>query len=114
MPFGGECLGEALAPSDLVVNCTSVGMRHSPTEGQSPLEAELIPKQALVFDLVYNPGETPLLKDAKRAGARTLGGLTMLVYQGAASFELWTGREAPLDIMFQAARRAVLEKDQLC
>ena len=45
--------------------------------------------------------------DAKKAGARTLGGLAMLVYQGALSFELWTGREAPVDIMFEAAKEAL-------
>jgi len=56
---------------------------------------------------VYNPSETPLLKAAKAAGASTMGGLHMLVYQGAASFELWTGREAPLDIMLSAATRAL-------
>ena len=107
LPFVSERLEEALAHCDLLVNCTSIGMRYSPTEGQSPLEAELIPEEALVYDLVYNPVETPLLKDAKAAGARTLGGLAMLVYQGAASFELWTGGEAPLDIMFEAAREAI-------
>ena len=100
-------LVEALSGCDLLVNCTPVGMKHSATEGQSPLEARLIPIRALVYDLVYNPIETPLLADAKRAGALTLGGLPMLVYQGAASFELWTGYEAPLDVMFRAARRAL-------
>lgn len=99
---------EALPPCDLVVNCTPVGMKHSSTEGQSPLDAELIPKGALVYDVVYNPIETPLLRDAKGAGARTLGGLAMLVYQGAMAFELWTGRAAPVDIMFEAAK-GVLE-----
>ena len=57
--------------------------------------------------MVYNPIETPLLRDAKAAGARTLGGLGMLVYQGAKAFELWTGKEAPVDIMFEAARGAL-------
>jgi len=107
VPWGGERLGEALATCDLVVNCTSVGMKHSATEGQSPLSAELIPKQALIYDVVYNPIETPLLTDAKKVGARTLSGLRMLVYQGAAAFELWTGIEAPVDIMFKEARRGL-------
>jgi len=57
--------------------------------------------------VVYNPMETPLLSTAKKAGARTLGGLPMLVYQGAASFELWTGKSAPIDIMMRAAKRAL-------
>jgi shikimate dehydrogenase len=98
---------DALPPCDLLVNCTPIGMKHSATEGQSPLEAGLIPKGALVYDVVYNPIETPLLADAKKAGARTLGGLAMLVYQGAMAFELWTGREAPIDIMFEAAKGAL-------
>ena len=102
-----EHFAEALPPCDLVVNCTPVGMKHSATEGQSPLSAALIPREALIYDVVYNPIETPLLRGAKRVGARTLGGLAMLVYQGAAAFELWTGREAPVDIMFEAAKRAL-------
>ncbi len=99
--------GEALSGCDLVVNCTPVGMKHSDAEGKSPLEAGLIPKGALVYDVVYNPIETPLLAAAKRARARTLSGLAMLVYQGAMAFELWTGREAPFDIMFEAAKGAL-------
>lgn len=99
--------GEALSGCDLLVNCTPVGMKHSATEGQSPVEAASIPKEALVYDVVYNPVETQLFSDAKKAGARTLGGLAMLVYQGALAFELWTGREAPVDIMFEAAKRAL-------
>jgi shikimate 5-dehydrogenase len=56
---------------------------------------------------VYNPIETPLLREAKKARARTLGGLAMLIYQGAASFELWTSRTAPLDIMFKQAEESL-------
>jgi shikimate dehydrogenase len=97
----------ALIECDLLVNCTSVGMKDSSAEGKSPLGMGLIPKRALVYDVVYNPLETPLLSAAKKAGARTLGGLPMLVYQGAASFELWTGESAPVDIMMRAAKRAL-------
>jgi shikimate dehydrogenase len=61
----------------------------------------------LVYDLVYVPAETPLMKAAKAAGARVLGGLPMLIYQGAASLKLWTGREAPIDIMLKAAGEAL-------
>jgi shikimate dehydrogenase len=98
----------ALQDCDLLVNCTSIGMRFSAAEAESPLNASLIPKDALVNDLVYNPEETPFLKEAKKAGAETLGGLSMLVRQGAASFELWTGKKAPVDIMMQSAREALL------
>lgn len=91
----------------LIINCTAIGMKYSASEGQSPLTPYLIPKGALVYDLVYNPSQTPLLKEAQAVGTRTIGGMPMLVYQGAASFKLWTGREAPLDIMFDAAKRAL-------
>ena len=56
-------------------------------------------KDLFVFDVIYNPEETLFLKKAKAAGCRTLNGLNMLLYQGAASFELWTGKEMPVDII---------------
>jgi len=89
---------------DLIVHCTTIGMKHSSQEGQSPLSLEVIPRSVLVYDLVYNPWLTPLLELAQKAGANILGGLPMLVYQGAASFKLWTGRETPVDIMFDKAK----------
>ena len=95
---------ETLGNYDLIVHCTTIGMKHSSQEGQSPLSLEVIPRSVLVYDLVYNPWLTPLLGLAQKAGANILGGLPMLVFQGAASFKLWTGREAPVDIMFDKAR----------
>jgi shikimate dehydrogenase len=89
---------------DLIVHCTTIGMKHSPQEGLSPLSLEVIPKGVLVYDLVYNPWPTPLLRLAQEAGANVLGGLPMLVYQGAASFELWIDKKAPVDIMFNRAK----------
>ena len=62
---------------------------------------------ALVYDLVYNPPETPLLSAAKKAGAPVMGGLSMLVYQGAAGFFLWTGIHPSIDVMHLAAYRAL-------
>jgi len=99
---------ETLDNCDLIVHCTTIGMKHSSQEGQSPLSLEVIPKGILVCDVVYNPWPTPLLKLAQKAGAHILGGLPMLVYQGAASFELWTGRRAPIDIMFSKAKEAFM------
>ncbi|UCG83664.1 MAG: shikimate dehydrogenase [Dehalococcoidia bacterium] len=98
---------DAVSGCDLLVNCTPIGMKHSTTEGRSPIEADLIPKGALVYDLVYNPLETVLMKAARESGAHALHGLSMLVYQGAAAFELWTEREAPIDIMMDAARKSL-------
>lgn len=92
---------------DLIVHCTTIGMKDGPQEGQSPLKLETIPRDVLVYDVVYNPRTTPLLELAGKAGANILGGLSMLVYQGAASFKLWIDREAPVDIMFARAREAL-------
>jgi len=107
--FQWENLSSAstLTNCDLIVHCTTIGMKDSPQEGQSPLSLEVISKNVLVYDVVYNPGTTPLLRLAQKAGANILGGLPMLVYQGAASFKLWTGREAPVDIMFNKAKEAL-------
>ena len=91
----------------LIVNCTSMGMVHGPDENGSPLSAANIPSTVLVNDLVYNPLETPLLREAARAGALTLGGIQMLVYQGAASFAMWTGQDAPVGVMLEAATAAM-------
>jgi shikimate dehydrogenase len=96
-------LDARLANCDLLVNTTSVGMR----PGERLLRPEQVPAQALVVDIVYRPAETTLLADAARRGARTQNGLPMLVYQAAIAFERWTGREAPLDVMFAAARQAL-------
>ena len=71
------------------------------------MSLEVIPRSVLVYDLVYNPWLTPLLELAQKAGANILGGLPMLVYQGAASFKLWTGREAPVDIMLDKAKEVL-------
>jgi shikimate dehydrogenase len=95
---------ETFVDCDLIVHCTTMGMKGSLQEGLSPLNLEVIPRSVLVYDLVYNPWPTPLLKLAQEAGANILGGLSMLVYQGAASFKLWTDKEAPLDIMFSKAK----------
>ncbi|MBU2008685.1 MAG: shikimate dehydrogenase [Chloroflexi bacterium] len=94
-----------LPPCQLIVQATPLGTTGE--NPQSPLPAQLIPRGVLAYDLVYNPPETPFLKEAKKAGARALGGLAMLVYQGAASFGLWTGREAPVDVMFHTAEKAL-------
>jgi shikimate dehydrogenase len=98
---------QALMECDLLVNCTSVGMKDSEAENQLPIDIRLIPTRALVYDVVYNPVETPLLAAARQAGARTMGGLSMLVYQGAEAFELWTGKPAPVDIMMAAAKKTL-------
>ena len=104
LPWRDSTFNETLHNCDLLVNCTTIGMKYSPQEGQSPLSIELIPRGSLVYDLVYNPSLTPLLQLAQKAGADILAGLAMLVYQGALSFELWIGNKAPVDIMLARAR----------
>jgi shikimate dehydrogenase len=103
----GPPFKKAVQECDLLVNCSPMGMRHTINEDKSPVPAKLIPSGALVYDVVYNPLETVLMQEATARRARTLGGLAMLVYQGAMAFELWTGKEAPIDIMFEAAKRAL-------
>ncbi|MFQ5834008.1 MAG: shikimate dehydrogenase [Candidatus Thorarchaeota archaeon] len=93
-----------LQESDLLVNCTPVGMRDHSING-TPLRGSLLRKELVVMDLVYNPLRTRFLKEAEEAGCKTIDGSGMLVHQGAASLELWTGREPPIEIM----RGAVLE-----
>ncbi len=107
LALDSEELAAAAAGAELIVNCTSVGMAHGPDQEGTPLPGRAIPSTALVNDLVYNPPETPLLRQAAQAGASVLGGIHMLVYQGAASFEMWTGREAPVAKMLEAATRAM-------
>jgi shikimate dehydrogenase len=93
-------------PVDLVLNATSAGLR----EGD-PLPFDLsrfsLERAASVYDMIYRPAETPLLKRAKAAGCRAANGLGMLLYQGAKALELWTGQKAPLQIMRSALERNV-------
>jgi shikimate dehydrogenase len=90
-----------LQDSDVLINATSVGMK--PKAEESPVASKLLRPNLSVMDIVYNPIETKLAKDAKAAGAKVVSGVEMLIYQGAASFEIWTGKSAPVDVMRQAA-----------
>jgi shikimate dehydrogenase len=90
---------------DLLVNTTPVGTW--PVTDRAPLDRELVEGGA-VYDLIYNPEETTLLSWAAAAGAETIGGLEMLVGQAALQFQWWTGREAPVEMMTEAARRFLI------
>jgi 3-dehydroquinate dehydratase/shikimate dehydrogenase len=89
---------------DVLINATPVGT--APNTSDSPLPDGPFSGE-LVYDLVYNPAETRLLRDARAAGCRTLGGLDMLITQAARQFEWWTGERAPVDVMRDAAIRAL-------
>jgi shikimate dehydrogenase len=102
--FGAEAVQD-LPPADLLVNCTSVGLADpSSTFKDLPLRADALGEYACVVDLVYRAGGTGLLREAQRTGSRAIDGIEILVHQGALSFERWTGRAAPLQVMRQAAR----------
>ncbi len=98
-----DSVTQACAVADLIVNCTSVGMTGGPAAGQSPLRKSDIKPGVWVYDLVYRPLDTPLLRTALEAGAKPIAGLEMLIYQAVECLQLWTGREAPVDIMRRAA-----------
>ena len=91
---------------DLLVNATSLGWKPGDA---APLDEEQFPiKQAgAVYDMVYRPAETLLLKHAKAAGCRTANGIGMLVHQGAKAFEIWTGQPAPVAVMRRAAEGSI-------
>ena len=107
--LNGPSFFNAVDSASLIVNSTSVGMKHTSGEDSNLLEGICVKTNVLVNDMVYNPLETPMLIHAAETGARILTGLPMLVLQGAASFNLWTGREAPVDVMFLAAQEALAD-----
>jgi shikimate dehydrogenase len=102
-PVALEAVDGEVGGADLVVNATPLGMAG---EGP-PLDAARLRPGQVVVDLVYHPVETPLLAAARATGARTSNGLGMLVHQAARAFSLWTGAEAPLATMRQAAEAAI-------
>ncbi|MYD64548.1 MAG: hypothetical protein F4X26_00895 [Chloroflexi bacterium] len=101
----------AMERARLVIHSTTLGMRHGPDESATPVPAELFAAGQAALDLVYIPERTPFLRAAEAAGAQPIGGLGMLVYQGAESFRMWTSLEPPTEVMFAAARAALAGRD---
>jgi shikimate dehydrogenase len=100
--LGGRAV-DVPEPADLVVNCTAIGLRSGDAPFKAlPLEADSLGAGSLVVDLVYRDGGTQLLEAARARGADVVGGLEILVAQGAASFERWTGKTAPRQAMREA------------
>jgi shikimate dehydrogenase len=101
---GSDELSDTVAAADLVVNATSVGMAD---DGALPVDPGAVAVGAVVVDLIYHPPETAWLAALRGRGIEAHNGLSMLVFQAAHAFRLWTGSEAPVAVM-DAAARAVL------
>ncbi len=110
IPLNRERLKKVLKDADVLINSTSVGMH--PATDQTLVTSDMMHRGLVVNDIVYKPLETRLLREARRAGAKTIDGLGMLVHQGALSFEIWTGRRAPIKVMDAAARRELRGKNR--
>lgn len=95
--------------ADLIVNATSAGM-HPNIDATPWIAGVPFPQGATLYDMVYTPARTRLMQQAEAAGGRAIGGLGMLVRQGAVAFKLWTGVEPPIDVMLRAAQKALDEK----
>jgi len=107
-PLDNDNLKHALDMADILINATSVGM--NPDFNNSPVPVEMLRSSLAVFDAVYTPMDTRLLREAKQTGAVTISGIEMLIWQGALAFELWTGAQAPLAVMRDTAMRLLNEK----
>jgi len=98
-PWTDAALARALDVSDLVVNCSALGMK---PDDASPIPAALLASRHLLYDTIYTAARTPLMRAADAVGARSANGLAMLLHQGALAFEHWFQRPAPLEVMRSA------------
>lgn len=96
-PVGREMLSEVGGSVDIVVNATTVGL--DPAVKEVPFPVDIVCSRQAVIDLVYGPAVTSFVRHAQAQGAATIDGLEMLLMQAASSYRLWTGRDAPLDVM---------------
>jgi 3-dehydroquinate dehydratase/shikimate dehydrogenase len=105
--FGGKCVEWAARhmPADIIVNCTPIGMH--PNVDESPFNKSHLKPNMIVFDTVYNPESTLLLKEAKSHGCRTVTGVEMFIKQAAIQFWLFTGHEAPEPLMRDTLKRVI-------
>jgi len=98
--FGDSDVTASLPQTDLVVNATPVGLK--PDDLTLLIDVNTLPTSAVVMDMIFNPPSTPLLRSAKAHGCQIMNGLSMLLYQGALAFELWTSCPAPIQVMQRA------------
>jgi len=102
--LSAEIVKDELEDADILINATSVGMH--PHVNRSLVDPSWLRPDLCVMDIVYNPTETKLVKDARLMGAKVVSGIEMLVFQGVASFEIWTDHQAPVKVM----KEVVLKK----
>ena len=105
-------ISEVAAEADLVVNATPIGMSDAGTTTKFPIEPNLFSKGQLAVDLIYHPLSTPWMEALKNRKVEVHGGLSMLIFQAAKSFKLWTGQEAPVDAMRKAALYEIKKNTQ--
>lgn len=99
----GEELKKELEDADILINTTPIGM-YPNVDQKSVVKAEMMCEDLICNDIVYNPLKTGLLKEAEKAGAKTISGIKMLIYQGIESFKIWTGVYPPLEIFENAIK----------
>jgi shikimate dehydrogenase len=102
--FTPEAVRKELRDSDILVNTTSVGLKRS---DPPPIPIDCLHPGLFVYDLIYNPPETPLLRNARVIGAPSMNGLGMLLHQGVLGFGIWTGKKAPVSVMKKALIEAM-------
>jgi shikimate dehydrogenase len=105
--LSADAFAEEALLADCLINATPMGLR---PEDPLPVPQDVIGKRHLVCDLVYNPKNTKLLQKARSRGAKTLGGIGMLLYQGVIAFEIWTGKKAPVETMRKALAVQMAER----
>lgn len=103
---GMEDLKNLARNTDILINSTAIGM--FPGVSETLVTSDMMRTDLVVFDIVYNPINTRLLQEAKIAGAKTIDGVMMLVYQGAEAFKIWTGKTPPVDIMEKTVREKLI------
>lgn len=96
--------GSRIKDSNVLVNASTCGMKK---DDPLPIEPKILPEGIALYDIIYNPSPTRLIKAARAKGIHAVNGLGMLLYQGASAFEIWTGKRAPIDAMRRALLRAL-------
>lgn len=101
-----NAIGNYMESADVLIDATPLGM-HPNINDEPIVKADMMDEDLVVFDAVYNPNETVLIKEVIKANAKPVYGIKMLLYQGAESFKIWTGKTAPIDVMEKALRNTL-------